>query len=84
MGGDFPWWVYPLIVWTIFWKARASWCAARNNQVIWFVAFWVLNTLGILPLIYLIWFRKDSKRVKGAFGKAVQKSRGKKSSGKKE
>lgn len=42
-------------------KAFALWHAARNRQVFWFVALLVLNTLGILELVYLLAFRKDKQ-----------------------
>lgn len=42
-------------------KAFALWHAARNHQALWFVALLILNTLGILELIYLIAFRKDKQ-----------------------
>lgn len=50
-----------LAVWTIVIKAFALWHAARNNQRVWFVALLVLNTLGILELVYLLAFRKDTQ-----------------------
>lgn len=52
---------FPLIiVWTIIIKGFALWHAARNIQKGWFAALLVINTLGILELIYLIWFRRES------------------------
>lgn len=39
-------------------KGFALWHSGRNNQLGWFVALFILNTLGILPLIYLLFFRK--------------------------
>ncbi|MBU2576953.1 MAG: hypothetical protein KKF50_04490 [Nanoarchaeota archaeon] len=56
---EFPWWFYPILVWTLFWKGVAMWKSARNNQAIWFVASLVINTFGILPIIYLRWFQQD-------------------------
>lgn len=47
-------------VWTIVLKGYALWHAARNNQNWWFIALLVINTLGILEIIYLIWFRPTS------------------------
>lgn len=44
-------------------KGFALWHAARNRQVFWFIAMLVLNTLGILELVYLIAFRKDRRAV---------------------
>ena len=46
-------------VWTITMKAFALWHAARNRQLAWFIALVVINTAGILELVYLLAFRKD-------------------------
>ena len=57
--------LFPLIValavWTIAIKGLALWHAARNGQKLWFVVLLVLNTLGILELVYLLGFRKDKQ-----------------------
>jgi hypothetical protein len=45
--------------WTLFWKGIAFWRAAKNGQVIWFIAFLLIHTAGILEIVYLLWFRKD-------------------------
>lgn len=50
-----------LTIWTTVIKAFALWHAARNKQPIWFVALLILNTLGILELVYLFGFRKDKQ-----------------------
>ena len=47
------------IVWTIILKGFALWHAARGSQKWWFFFLLIVNTLGILEIIYLIWFRKD-------------------------
>ena len=51
----------PLILvvalWTIVLKGYALWHSARADQRWWFVAFLVINTIGILEIVYLIWFR---------------------------
>jgi hypothetical protein len=57
-----PIWVYLIIVvsiWDLVWKIISSWRAGRNNQPVWFVFLLVLNTMGILPLVYLAWFQKN-------------------------
>lgn len=50
-----------LALWTIVIKAFALWHAARNSQTFWFVALLVVNSLGILELVYLLAFRKDTR-----------------------
>ena len=45
-------------VWDLAWKAWGMWHAARNNQVWWFIAILLLNTIGILPILYIYVFSK--------------------------
>jgi len=40
-------------------RAVSLWRAARANQTAWFIALLILNTIGILPLIYLLFFAKE-------------------------
>jgi len=54
-----PLWIYPILAWTMVWKGIGAWKSARNGQLIWFVAFFIFNTLGILPIVYLLWFQQD-------------------------
>jgi len=42
-----------LAIWSIFWKGVALWHAARKGHEAWFVALLVINTVGILEMIYL-------------------------------
>lgn len=48
------------VVWTIVLKGFALWHAARGGQKWWFFFLLIVNTLGILEIIYLIWFRRDA------------------------
>lgn len=50
------------MVWSMIWKGIALWRAGRNNQVVWFVVLFLINTLGILDIIYLAWFQKSKKK----------------------
>jgi len=52
-------WLLMLIVaWSLIWKAIAVWHAARNNHLGWFIALFVINTVGLLEIIYLVFFSK--------------------------
>ena len=51
-----------IIVWSMVWKGIALWKCGRNNQLVWFVVLFIVNTAGILPIIYLIFFQKKKKR----------------------
>jgi hypothetical protein len=50
--------IIPLILWELTWKGIALWKAGRNSQLPWFLALLILNTVGILPIIYLKFFQK--------------------------
>ena len=42
-----------LVVWSMVWKGIALWRAGRNSHLIWFIALFIVNTLGILEMIYI-------------------------------
>jgi len=52
------WVIYLVIAWTLPWKGVALWKAAKNTHKWWFVALLVLNTLAILPILYIFIFSK--------------------------
>lgn len=51
-------WIIPVIVvlalFDAVMKAIAMWRSARNNHLVWFVCIAVFNTIGILPIVYLV------------------------------
>lgn len=51
-------WLMPLILiyvlWDSVWKLIAMWKAGRNNEPVWFVCLAIFNTMGILPIIYIL------------------------------
>ena len=49
-------WYIALFVWVIAWKGWALWKAARQNQKWWFIPLLVVNTLGILEILYIYVF----------------------------
>lgn len=51
------------LVWTLIWKGLALWRAGQNGQSLWFVVLFVVNTLGILDIVYLLWFARKQTRI---------------------
>lgn len=47
-------WIIPLALFGIILKGMALWRASRRNEKWWFLALFVINSLGILPLLYLL------------------------------
>ena len=54
-----PFGILAILIWSMFWKALALWRASKGNQRYWFVAILLLNTFGIIEIIYLLKFAKD-------------------------
>lgn len=52
-----------LVLWELFWKGIALWKAARESQRYWFIAILILNTAGILPILYIFLFKKGRKGI---------------------
>jgi len=53
-----------LYIWSLAAKGFALWRAANLGQRNWFIAILVLNTIGIVELIYLFKFASWRKRFK--------------------
>ena len=41
------------LIWSLYWKGRALWRAARLNDKTWFIILLLVNTLGVAEIIYL-------------------------------
>jgi hypothetical protein len=55
-------WILPLIIiWTLIWKGTALWRAAKRDSVVWFVVLLIVNTLGILEILYIFVFSRERK-----------------------
>jgi len=46
-------WFLALFFWTLLWKGMALWKAAQKGSKPWFIAFLLVNTLGILEILYV-------------------------------
>ena len=72
-----PTWVYPILIWTIAWKAVGAWRAARDNNLLWFISFFIFNTFGVLPIVYIFFFRRVefSGKIKGKVKKRIARKK---------
>lgn len=58
------WIVFALVaflIWTLFWKGPALWKSARRGDTAWFVTLLLLNTVGILDILYLFIFSRKER-----------------------
>lgn len=61
LAGINPAWIAFAILWTLAWKGLALWRSAGLQQKWWFIAFLIINTLGILEIVYLFFVAKKYK-----------------------
>jgi hypothetical protein len=52
-----------ILIWTLPWKAVALWKAAQRKDLGWYIALLLINTLGILEILYIFVFA-DLKKSK--------------------
>lgn len=52
------WVIISITVWEAVWTAIAMWKTARNNHLILFVVFFLVNLLAIPEMVYIFWFSK--------------------------
>lgn len=54
-----------LIIWELVWKGLALYQAGKKQQPLWFFFILIINSVGMLPIIYLLISRdKVPKKVK--------------------
>lgn len=50
--------MFLVAAWTLVWKGLSLWKSARLNDRNWFIALLILNTVGILDILYIYVFSK--------------------------
>ncbi|KKR21442.1 MAG: hypothetical protein UT48_C0008G0019 [Parcubacteria group bacterium GW2011_GWE2_39_37] len=59
-----PWVGLVLYLWTLPWKGWALWKSAQKKEKIWFIAMLLINTIGILEILYIYVFSDETKAAK--------------------
>ena len=45
-----------IVIWSEVWKVMALWKAGRKNSLAWFIVLALVNTIGILDILYIYVF----------------------------
>lgn len=59
-------------LWDLAWKGVALWRAARRKEQWWFLALLLVNSLGLLPIAYLMIWGKDDPDLRSGSTKVVK------------
>ena len=52
-----------LMLWSMAWKGWALWVASQKNSKGWFIALFIVNTFGILEILYIFFFSKKTSKI---------------------
>lgn len=52
--------IVAVAIWELAWKGVALWHASRRDDKSWFVIMLVVNTAGLLPIVYLLMTRQKT------------------------
>ena len=55
------WLLVVLFIWSSVWKALALWKSARRKSIPWFIILFLVNTAGILEILYIFVFSECFK-----------------------
>jgi len=51
-----------LNLWALVWKGIALWKSAKSSQRNWFIALLIINTFGILEIVYIFYLNKPKNQ----------------------
>lgn len=60
MMGGWLRFLLPLVILDLILKGFALWKSAKKDQSVWFIALLLINSMGVLPLVYIL-FNQDKK-----------------------
>jgi len=52
---------YVLSIWSLIWKGFAMWHSSQRKEKAWFIVFLIVNTFGLLEILYLFVFSRPKK-----------------------
>ncbi len=51
-----------VFIWDLVWKGLGMWMASKKNSPTWFIVMLVINSIGILPILYIYVFSEMGKK----------------------
>ena len=58
------WIIVVILIWSAVWKLLALWKSARKGSPIWFILLAIINTVGILEILYIYVFSEINYKKK--------------------
>jgi methionyl-tRNA synthetase len=58
------WILVVILIWSAIWKLIALWKSAKKGHVAWFIILAIVNTIGILEILYVYIFSEINLKKK--------------------
>ena len=58
------WILVVILIWSAIWKLIALWKSAKKGHVAWFILLAIVNTIGILEILYVYIFSEINLKKK--------------------
>lgn len=58
------WILVVIVIWSVIWKLLALWKSARKGSPVWFIFLAIINTVGILEILYIYIFSEINYKKK--------------------
>lgn len=52
-----------LVLWVLPWKGFALWKAARKNHRWWFLGILIINSMGLVDILYIFYFSEHAPAI---------------------
>jgi len=52
-----------ILIWTLIFKGIGLWMAAQRNSKTWFIILLIINSVGILPILYIFIFSRYQQKI---------------------
>ncbi|VVB82184.1 Uncharacterised protein [uncultured archaeon] len=51
-----------IMIWSTIWKGLALWKSSKKGSIVWFIVLLLVNTVGILDILYIYVFSECCKK----------------------
>ncbi len=55
--------IFIVFLWSLLWKGLALWKSSKQDQRNWFIVLLIVNSIGVLEIVYLFAFAKKKMKL---------------------
>ena len=55
-------WLAIVYIWSLAWKGWALWRSVERKDKVWFILLLIVNTVGLLEIVYIFYFSRQKSK----------------------